>query len=121
MKMLVAAWTLAASWQVSAQVYPSRQITMIVPFEPGGAIDVIARMIAGTMEGRLGQPIVVENVVGAVGRSGLSRLATATADGYTFSIGGWGPHVAHGAPYSLKYDLQNDFEPVALLVNRSRA
>ena len=114
-----AASALVASEPVSAQVFPSRPITMIVPFEPGGAIDVIARVIAAGMEGPLGQRIAFENVVGAAGRTGLSRLVAALPDGYTFSIGGWGPHVAHGALYQLKYDLQNDFEPVGLVASQS--
>ena len=115
----VAVWTLVASEPVSAQGLPSRPITMIVPFEPGGAIDVIARVIAAGMEGSLDQRIVFENVVGAAGRTGLSRLVAAPPDGYTFSIGGWGPHVAHGALYQLKYDLEIDFEPVALVASQS--
>lgn len=115
----VAASTLVASEPVNAQVFPSRPITMIVPFEPGGAIDVIARVIAAGMEGPLGQRIAFENVVGAAGRIGLGRLVAAPPDGYTFSIGGWGPHVAHGALYQLRYDLQNDFEPVGLVASQS--
>ena len=98
----VAASTVVAGEPVSAQVFPTRPITMIVPFEPGGAIDVIARVIAAGMEGPLGQHIVFENVVGAAGRTGLGRLVASPPDGYTFSIGGWGPHVAHGALYPLE-------------------
>ena len=101
------------------QTYPSRPITMIVPFETGGAIDIIARIVADRMRESLGQPIIIENVIGAAGRTGVARLASATPDGYTLSIGGWGPHVAHGALYTLKYDLQSDFEPVSLVATQS--
>lgn len=115
----VSASILVASEPVSAQFFPARPITMIVPFEPGGAIDVIARLIATGMEEPLGRRIAFENVVGAAGRTGLAKLVAAAPDGYTFSIGGWGPHVAHGALYQLKYDLQNDFEPVGLVASQS--
>lgn len=108
-----------ASLAAAEQELSSRPVRMIIPFEPGGAIDVIARLIAPGMEGPLGRRIVFENVVGAAGRTGLLRLAAAAPDGYTFSIGGWGPHVAHGALYQLKYDLQIDFEPVGLVASQS--
>ena len=102
-----------------SQTYPSRPVTMIVPFESGGAIDVIARILADGMQKSLGQPIIIENVVGSAGRTGVARLASANPDGYTFGIGGWGPHVAHGALYALKYNLRSDFEPVALVTTQS--
>ena len=111
--------TMSAIGTAMAQVYPSRPVTLIVPFEAGGAIDVIARVIAEGMGRSLGQTIIIENVVGAAGRAGLSRLVGAAPDGYTFGIGGWGPHVAHGALYALKYDLLNDFEPVSLIATQS--
>jgi tripartite-type tricarboxylate transporter receptor subunit TctC len=98
-----------------AQAYPSRPITMIVPFAAGGPTDTIARIMAEGMRASLGQPIIVENVTGAGGSVGTARVARAAPDGYTVSIGNWGTHVANGAIYSLPFDLLADFAPVSLL------
>jgi tripartite-type tricarboxylate transporter receptor subunit TctC len=101
----------------SAQTYPSRPITIVVPFVPGGATDVIARMLAERMRASLGQPVIVENVSGANGTIGVGRVARAAPDGYTLSIGHWSTHVVNGAIYPLQYDLLNDFEPILLITN----
>jgi tripartite-type tricarboxylate transporter receptor subunit TctC len=108
---------LASESSAVAQVYPSRPITIIVPFPPGGPTDVLPRILAEHMKGSLGQPIIIENVTGAGGTLGVGRVARAAPDGYTVGIGNWGTHVANGAIYSLAYDLVKDFEPVALLPN----
>ena len=87
-------------WSVgtaSAQTYPSRPVTMIVPFAAGGPMDVVARVVAEGMRPSLGQAIVIENVVGAGGSIGAGRLARATPDGFTISYGGWPTHVINGA------------------------
>jgi len=105
----------AVSRFVWAQNYPTRPITMIVPFVPGGATDVIARMLAERMRGSLGQPVIIENVSGATGSIGVGRVARASPDGYTLSIGHWSTHVVNGAIFSLQYDLLNDFEPISLI------
>jgi tripartite-type tricarboxylate transporter receptor subunit TctC len=99
----------------SAQGYPARPVTIVVPFAAGGPVDAIARIMAESMRGPLGQPIVVENVVGAGGSIGTARVARAAPDGYTIAIGNWGTHVVNGAIYTLPYDLLKDFEPVAAL------
>lgn len=96
-----------------AQTYPTRPITMIVPFAPGGPTDVIGRIVAEGMRSSLGQPVVIENVTGAAGSIGVGRVARAAPDGYTISIGQWGSHVTNGAIYALQYDLLNDFAPLA--------
>src|ERR1700678_2240170 len=80
-----------------AQTYPSRTITMIVPFPPGGTTDLVARITAERMKVALGQPIIIENVPGANGSVGVGRAARATPDGYTIEIGQWGTHVVNGA------------------------
>jgi len=98
-----------------AQTYPSRPITIVVPFSAGGSTDVIARIVAERMRGSLGQPVVIENVGGANGNIGVGRVAHAPPDGYTLGIGQWGTHVVNGAVYALPYDLLKDFEPVGLL------
>jgi tripartite-type tricarboxylate transporter receptor subunit TctC len=96
-----------------AQAYPARPITIIVPYAAGGPSDVIARVLVERMRGQLGQPVLVENVVGAGGSIALGRVARASPDGYTVVLGNWGTHVALGAAYKLDYDLLKDFEPVA--------
>ena len=98
-----------------AQAYPSRPITIVVPYAPGGASDVVARAVAEPMRAVLGQPIVIENVTGAGGSIGVGRAARAAPDGYTLSLGQTGSHVMNGAVYALPYDLVSDFEPVGLI------
>jgi tripartite-type tricarboxylate transporter receptor subunit TctC len=110
-----AATLLTASHIARAQTYPSRPITMVVPFAPGGATDVIGRMIAERMTSSLGQPVIVEDVTGAGGTIAIGRVARAAPDGYTLSFGNNASHVLAGAIYALKYDLLNDFEPVDLI------
>ena len=109
--------TLAGVSTSTAEVYPSRLITMVVPFAAGGATDVIARIVAERMGVSLGQPIIIENVGGASGTIGVGRVARATPDGYMLDLGQWDTHVANGAIYALRYDLLNDFEPVALIAS----
>jgi tripartite-type tricarboxylate transporter receptor subunit TctC len=107
----------AASWFASAQVYPSRPITIIVPVPPGGVADPIARILADHLTVTLGQPVVVENVTGAGGSIGVARAARAAPDGYTVSIGNWLSHVGASAVYPVQYDVLKDFEAVSLLTN----
>jgi tripartite-type tricarboxylate transporter receptor subunit TctC len=98
-----------------AQSYPSRPITIVVPFPAGGSTDIIGRILAEKMRASLGQTIIIENVGGAGGSIGVGRVARAPPDGYTLDIGQWDTHVANGATYPLSYDLQNGFEPIALI------
>jgi tripartite-type tricarboxylate transporter receptor subunit TctC len=111
--LLIAA--LGAAAGADAQTYPSRPITMVVPYSAGGPTDTIARIMAERMRGPLGQIIVVENVTGAAGTIGVGKVARAAADGYTISIGHWGTHVVNPAIYALQYDALKDFEPVAMI------
>src|SRR5262245_35301901 len=97
-----------------AQAYPSRPITLIVPFPAGGANDTLARIVAERMRGSLGQPVIIENVTGASGSLGANRLARAPADGYTLGLGNTATHAINGIIFKLKYDALNDFEPVSL-------
>ena len=105
----------AVSQIAKAQAYPTRPITIIVPFSPGGPTDVIGRVLVERMRASLGQPIIIENVTGAGGSIGVGRVARAAPDGYTLVIGIWSTHVVNGALYALQYDVLNDFEPVALI------
>jgi tripartite-type tricarboxylate transporter receptor subunit TctC len=100
-----------------AQTYPSRPITMIVPFPPGGNVDVVGRVLAERMRVVLGQPIIIENIAGANGSIGVGRTARAKPDGYTIDLGFLGGHVQNGALYSLQYDVLNDFQPISPLVS----
>jgi tripartite-type tricarboxylate transporter receptor subunit TctC len=100
-----------------AQTYPSRPITIIAPFPPGGPSDALARILSGPLEAALGQPIVIENIGGAGGTIGAARVARAEPDGYTLLIGQWGTQVVNPITYNLTYDAANDFAPIALLAN----
>ena len=97
-----------------ADNFPSRPITLIVPFPPGGSTDVAARIMADKMGAALGQPVIVENVGGAGGSIGVGRLARATPDGYTIDIGQWDTHVG-AIIYNINFDLRTDFAPIGLI------
>jgi tripartite-type tricarboxylate transporter receptor subunit TctC len=117
MRKVVVAMVLAMMTGIAgaqAQTYPSRQITLVVPFPPGGSTDIAARIMAEAMRPLLGQPVIVENVGGAGGSIGVGRVARATPDGYTIDIGQWDTHVG-SIIYTLNYDLQKDFEPIGLI------
>ena len=119
MRTLLAAIALALSAGIAgvqAQTYPSRPITLIVPFPPGGSTDTAARIIGERMRQPLGQTVVIENVGGAGGTIGVARVARAAPDGYTIDIGQWDTHVG-SIIYPLTYDLQKDFEPIGLMSN----
>jgi tripartite-type tricarboxylate transporter receptor subunit TctC len=107
---------LAGVTGAQAQTYPSRPITLVVPFPPGGSTDAAARIMAERMRAPLGQPVVIENIGGAGGSIAVGRVARAAPDGYTFDIGQWDTHVG-SIIYKLDYDLEKDFEPIALVTN----
>jgi tripartite-type tricarboxylate transporter receptor subunit TctC len=107
----------AVSRVARAQTYPTRAITMIVPFPAGGATDVIARLVAKPMGEALGQSIIIENVGGADGSTGTGRAARARADGYTIITGLKESQVLNSAFYSLPYDALKDFVPISPLVS----
>ena len=103
---------LASAGMAAAQGYPTRPITMIVPFPAGGATDTLARFLAERMRGILGQPVIIENVGGAAGSLGVGRAVRSAADGYTLSIGTSTTHMLTGGLYALQFDLLNDLEPI---------
>src|SRR3954471_13646589 len=107
---------LAGVVSAQAQTYPSRPITLVVPFPPGGSTDAAARIMAERMRIPLGQSVVIENIGGAGGSIGVGRVARAAPDGYTFDIGPWGTPVG-SIIYKLDYDLEKDLEPIALISN----
>jgi tripartite-type tricarboxylate transporter receptor subunit TctC len=90
---------------------------MIVPFAPGGASDVMARLMAEPLRAVLGQPVIIENISGATGSIGVGRAVRAPADGYTLNIGTISSHVLAGALYTLRFDLLKDLQPIAALVS----
>jgi tripartite-type tricarboxylate transporter receptor subunit TctC len=117
-KLLVAVAVVAGSAagnEAAAQDYPTRPITMVVPFAAGGSSDTIGRIMADGMRGPLGQSVLIENVGGASGNVGVGRVARAAADGYTLILGSWPTHVLNAAIFSLPYHPLNDFEPVSLI------
>jgi tripartite-type tricarboxylate transporter receptor subunit TctC len=107
----------AVSRIARAQAYPTRAITMVVPFAPGGGASAIARILAERMRVTLGQPLIIENVGGANGSIGVGRVARSRGDGYTLVLGLWNTHVANSALYALSYDVTKDFEPVSLFAS----
>jgi len=113
----LAALMVGAPASADAQGFPTRPISIVVPYPPGGPTDVVARILAERMRGSLGQQIIVENVAGGSGSIGVGRVARAAADGTTLSLGNSGSHVLNAALYALPYDLLNDFAPVALLTS----
>ena len=100
-----------------AQAYPARPIAMIVPFPAGGATDTLARLLGERLRASLGQPVIIENVVGAAGSIGVGRAVRATGDGYTLSIGTLTTHALIGGLYTLPFDLVMDFEPITQIAS----
>jgi tripartite-type tricarboxylate transporter receptor subunit TctC len=98
-----------------AQSFPSRPVTIVVPYPAGGPADAIGRIVAEGMRAPLGQPVIIENVGGASGSVGVGRVGRAAPDGYTLIQGNWASNVLNAAIFSLNYDLLNDFAPVAWL------
>jgi tripartite-type tricarboxylate transporter receptor subunit TctC len=116
-RLLIAiALALCAFGSVSAeaQPFPSRTITIIVPFPPGGSTDTVARIMAEKMQVVLGQPVIIENVGGAGGTTAVGRVARAAPDGYTIDIGQWDTHVG-SIIYKLNHDPEKDFAPIGLV------
>ena len=114
---IVGTFVVATVGSAAAQSYPSRTITLVVPFPAGGPLDTGARVMAERMRVSLGQPVIIENVAGASGSIGVGRVARAAPDGYTLVVGGTPTHVMNGAVMTLPYDVINDFAPIALTTN----
>jgi tripartite-type tricarboxylate transporter receptor subunit TctC len=112
------AMTICATSACLAQGYPSKPITIVVPFSAGGPTDTLARILAEPMRATLGQPVVIDNTTGAGGSIGVGKVARSAPDGHTVSIGHWGTHVVNGAYYTkLPFNLLTDFEPVVWLAS----
>jgi tripartite-type tricarboxylate transporter receptor subunit TctC len=103
---------LGSTGAARAENFPTRAITMIVPFPAGGATDTLARFLAEKMRAILGQSVIIENVAGAAGSIGVGRAVRSAPDGYTLSIGTSTTHMLTGGLYALSFDLLKDLEPV---------
>ena len=115
-RMLIVLIALTIGPPVQAQEWPTRPMTMIVPFAAGGPVDVLGRIVAQHLTEVAGRQVVVENVTGAGGMTGANRVAKAAPDGYTFVLGSVGTHAQNQTLYKTPaYDAQKDFEPVALV------
>jgi tripartite-type tricarboxylate transporter receptor subunit TctC len=113
--IVVFAAIVAASAAASADDFPSRPITVVVPFNAGGPTDIVARVVSERMARALGQPLVVENMPGAGGTIAAARVARAVPDGYTIDFASLSTHIVSPVLYLLPYDVFRDFAPVALL------
>jgi tripartite-type tricarboxylate transporter receptor subunit TctC len=104
-----------ASGRAGAQTFPSKQITLVVPFAAGGPTDTLARILAERMGRTLGQTVIVDNTTGAAGTIGVARVVRAAPDGYTIGIGHWSTHVVNPAIYPLTFNILDDLEPLAYI------
>lgn len=116
--LLAAGLALAMIGPASADSFPSRPITLVVPLSVGGSTDVIGRLIAQGISKQLHQTVIVENTSGAGGTIGVGRVVHASPDGYTMLIGQWGTNVATGAIYHLNFDLLKDLQPIGLIATQ---
>ena len=119
-KLLFAVYALllGAVAGAQAQTFPSRPITIVVPFSAGGPTDTLARILVERMKTPLGQTLIIENPTGAAGTIGTARVARAAPDGYTLILGHWQTHVINGASFgSLPFDVVKDFEPISLVAD----
>ena len=108
---------LAGGAAAAAETFPSRPISVIVPFPAGGPTDTLGRILAARMGATLGQSVIIENLTGAAGTIGTAHVAHAAPDGYTLILGHWQTHVVNGATFNLQFDVVNDFAPVALIAD----
>jgi tripartite-type tricarboxylate transporter receptor subunit TctC len=112
---------LAGATCAQAQNFPSRQVTVVVPFPAGGSTGALARILLDPLQAALGQTVIIENVGGAGGSIGTGRVARAAPDGYTVSLSHMGTFVFNGATMNLPYDVVKDFEPIALIADTPQA
>jgi tripartite-type tricarboxylate transporter receptor subunit TctC len=106
-----------ASRFARAQSFPTRPITIVVPFPAGGPTDTLGRVLADRMKNSLGQSVIIENLTGAAGTIGSTHVARSPADGYTLILGHWQTHVVNGATYNLPFDVVDDFAPISLIAD----
>src|SRR5215218_2961653 len=118
--LIAALGLLASSPLACAQEWPSRPVTMIVPYAAGGPVDTIGRIMAQGLTEVLGQQVIIENVGGAGGMTGANRVAKAAPDGYQFVLGNVGTHAQNQTLYKAPlYNAATDFAPVVLMMDQS--
>jgi tripartite-type tricarboxylate transporter receptor subunit TctC len=116
---IVATALVLAALPAAAQDWPARPVTMVIPFAPGGALDVVARIVGPRLSEILGKPVIIENVGGAGGMTGGQRVAKAAPDGYQFVFGGASTHAVNQTLYKNPlYNAATDFAPVALMIEQ---
>ena len=111
---------IAQPFAARAQAFPTKPVTIIVPFSAGGPLDTLCRILAEPMTASLGQPVVIEDVTGAGGAIGITRVARSAPDGYTLISGNQGSHITLGAMQEVSFDLLRDFTPVAMFAVNSQ-
>src|SRR3954471_21312812 len=113
--IFAAAFAVVLALPAEAQTWPTRPVTMVVPFAAGGPMDVVGRIMAASLSEQLGQQVIVENVGGGGGMTGATRVARAAPDGYQFVLGNVGTHaVSQSLSKNPPYHVAADFVPVAL-------
>jgi tripartite-type tricarboxylate transporter receptor subunit TctC len=118
LQLLAAAGATSVTSRVAwAQTFPTRPVTIVVPFPAGGPTDTLGRVLADRMKNSLGQAVIIENLTGAGGTIGSTHVARSPPDGYTLILGHWQTHVVNGATYTLPFDVVNDFAPIALIAD----
>ncbi len=100
-----------------AESFPSRPITIVVPFPAGGPTDTLGRVLADRMKNALGQSVIIENLTGAAGTIGSTHVARSSPDGYKLIPGHWQTHVVNGATFNLPFDVVDDFAPISLIAD----
>jgi tripartite-type tricarboxylate transporter receptor subunit TctC len=117
--IMAAAFAIAVAAPAAAQDWPAKPITMVIPFAPGGALDVVARIVGPRLSEILGKPVIIENVGGAGGMTGGLRVAKAVPDGYQLVFGGTSTHAINQTLYKNPlYNAATDFAPVAMLIEQ---
>jgi tripartite-type tricarboxylate transporter receptor subunit TctC len=111
---------IAQPFAAKAQAFPTKPVTIIVPFSAGGPLDTLCRILAEPMTASLGQPVVIEDVTGAGGAIGITRVARSAPDGYTLISGNQGSHITLGAVQEVSFDLLRDFTPVVMFAVNSQ-
>ena len=117
---LAIALSMTFAGAVSAETYPSRPVTVVVPYPAGSPIDTIVRVVSERLQTSLGQSFVIENMTGAAGSLAVSRVVRAAADGYTIGAGNFSSHVSMPAVQNLPYDVVKDLDPVVQLANNAQ-
>ncbi len=115
--LIALAFVAACIVTATAETYPSRPISIVVPFPAGGPTDTLGRVLADRMTRALGQSVIIENLTGAAGTIGAAHVAHSAPDGYTLILGHWQTHVVNGATFALSFDVVNDFEPISLIAD----